>query len=122
MTEPTTRQPMKVASPKDVKKVVGNMEEAFLRCRDMGHNWRQSRVTRVPGGFERTLYCSSCKTNRNQLLSRRGVVTHSSYDYADGYQIKGLGRVQADAKSVLRLESLNRAIDHSDKDFDMADA
>jgi hypothetical protein len=102
----------KVATPKEVRSVVKDMSDEFLQCRDFGHNWRQSRVVKVKGGFERTLYCNTCKTNRDQFLSPRGEVLHTSYDYAEGYQIKGLGRVQSEAKSVLRLQSLNRAIEH----------
>lgn len=119
MSAPTIiRAPMKVATVRDVKRAVRDMDDAYLRCRDMGHNWRQARVEKVGRGYERTLYCSSCKTNRHQTLNRYGVVETNHYSYADGYQIKGLGRVNGDAKSALRLASLQNAIDHSSRHAD----
>lgn len=98
----------KVASVKDVKSAVHDLAEEHLRCRDIGHVWHQYRVKRVRGGFERSMFCRSCKTNKHQFLSTRGEILASNYTYNEGYQFRGLGRVQADGKSVLRLESLNR--------------
>lgn len=118
MSAPTTvHPPVKMATRNEVRRVAREMDEAFLRCRDMGHNWRQSRVEKVGRGYERTLYCSGCKTNRMQTLDSRGAVTHTRYDYAEGYQIKGIGRM-GDAKGALRLVSLQNAIDHSSRHED----
>lgn len=110
----------KVASVKDVKTAVHGLAEEFLRCRDIGHVWHQYRVKRVRGGYERSMFCRSCKTNKHQFLSSKGDILASNYTYNDGYQFRGLGRVQADGKSVLRLESLTRIMDKGGIEFDPA--
>lgn len=104
------RHKIKVASPKEVRSAVDHLTEEFLRCRDIGHVWVQYKVKRVRGGYERSLYCRSCKASKHQFVSGRGEILASSYVYSDGYQFKGIGRVQSEGKAVLRLESLDRTI------------
>lgn len=101
---------IKVASPKEVRSAVDHLTEEFLRCRDIGHVWVQYKVKRVRGGYERSLYCRSCKASKHQFVSGRGEILASSYVYSDGYQFRGIGRVQSEGKAVLRLESLDRTI------------
>jgi hypothetical protein len=101
---------IKVASPKEVRSAVDHLTEEFLRCRDIGHVWVQYKVKRVRGGFERSLYCRSCKASKHQFVSGRGEILASSYVYSDGYQFRGIGRVQSEGKAILRLESLDRTI------------
>lgn len=109
----------KVASPKEVRAAVVKMPETFLRCRDLGHTWLQYRVKRIRGGFERDLFCRSCKTNKHMFISPKGEILASNYSYNEGYQIVGLGRIQAEGKSVLRLEALDRVM--ADGEFDLGD-
>lgn len=116
-TASVTKQ--KVASPKEVRAAVVKMPETFLRCRDLGHTWLQYRVKRIRGGFERSLFCRSCKTNKHMFISPKGEILASNYVYNDGYQIQGLGRIQAEGKSVLRLEALDRIM--VDGEFDLGD-
>ena len=115
----TTKSGQKVASPKDVRQAVVKMPETFLRCRDLGHTWLQYRVKRIRGGFERDLFCRSCKTNKHMFISPKGEILASNYVYNEGYQITGLGRIQAEGKSVLRLEALDRVV--ADGEFDLGD-
>jgi len=116
-TAQTTKH--KVASPKEVRAAVVKMPETFLRCRDLGHTWLQYRVKRIRGGFERSLFCRSCKTNKHMFISPKGEILASNYVYNDGYQIQGMGRIQAEGKSVLRLESLDRVL--AEGEFDLGD-
>jgi len=119
---PTTtsgRKKIKVATPKQVRGAVHHLTEEFLRCRDIGHVWVQYKVKRVRGGFERSLYCRSCKGSKHQFVSGRGEILASSYVYSDGYQFKGIGRVQSEGKAVLRLESLDRTIKLTGGDLDI---
>lgn len=101
----------KVASRADVKAAAKNLSEGFIACRDVGHTWRQFRVVRVRGGYNRDLFCPTCKTNRHEFISRTGEKLSTGYTYPDGYQFKGMGRVQGDGRNVLRLESVVRVLD-----------
>lgn len=118
MATVAVRRKSKVATPKDVRGVAGKMPEEFLRCRDLNHVWAQYRVKRVRGGYERSLYCRSCKTAKHQFISPRGEILAGHYTYNDGYQIKGLGRIQADSKAVLRLEALDRSLRSGEVEID----
>lgn len=101
----------KVASRADVKAAAKSLPEEFVSCRDVGHTWRQFRVIRVRGGYNRDLFCPTCKTNRHEFISRTGEKLSTSYTYPDGYQFKGMGRIQGDGRNVLRLESVVRVLD-----------
>ena len=114
------RLKVKVATPKDVRSAIDNYGEDYLRCRDIGHVWVQYKVKRVRGGYERSLYCRSCKANKHQFVSGKGEILASSYVYNDGYQFRGIGRVQSEGKAVMRLESLDRVIrNHGGADFEV---
>lgn len=87
--------------------VIDTMKLEHIQCRDFAHAWRPYTARRmITGGFEQTLRCSRCYTRRIRELDRRGGVVHSGYDYADGYVIKGLGRVTGSEKDHLRLKSI----------------
>jgi hypothetical protein len=109
-TATSGRKKIKVATPKEVRSAVHHLTQEHLRCRDIGHVWVQYKVKRVRGGFERSLYCRSCKASKHQFVSGRGEILASNYVYDDGYQFQGIGRVQSEGKAVLRLESLDRTI------------
>lgn len=115
----TGRKKIRVASAREVRTAVHGLIQEHLRCRDIGHVWVQYKVSRVRGGFERSLYCRSCKANKHQFVSGRGEILASSYIYSDGYQFKGIGRVQSEGKAVLRLESLERVIKITGGDLDV---
>lgn len=101
----------KIATPKAVRTEAAGMSDSFLRCRDIGHQWRMYFQKKAGKGFERRLYCPSCKTARFVVINGYGEVVSNHYRYDTGYQLKGLGRVQGRAKSVLRLESISRTND-----------
>jgi len=39
-------------------------------------------------------------------MSRTGALLDSKYDYADGYTVKGLGRLSGVDRDVIRLQSI----------------
>lgn len=102
---------IKIASRADVKSAAKKLPEGFISCRDIGHTWRQFRVIRVRGGFNRDLFCPTCKTNRHEFISRTGEKLSTGYTYPEGYQVKGMGRIVGDGRSVIRLESVVRVLD-----------
>lgn len=112
MSAPANAQ--KVATPKEVRTLAHSLVEEFLHCRDYGHIWRQANVERIRGGFERTLFCRSCKQNKFQVLNSRGEIVKEKRDYTEGYLIKGMGRMNVDGKSILRLESVLRAVQEAE--------
>lgn len=69
----------------------------FLECRDMRHSWRvhhQFSPVNSTGSsvkfLERTLRCTRCHTERQDVLSARTFDRVStSYVYPQGYTIKG---------------------------------
>lgn len=104
------------AALEEVAGLAEAMPDRFLECRDMGHNWRRytADLTTVEGGsvYERTLRCSRCRTLRKQTLSLTGTILSTSYDYADGYQLEGVGRIIGDGRDALRLASITRDLKH----------
>lgn len=114
MASSKQRQPTKFADVKEVKKAARGMEDAFVHCRTMGHVWAQRTVEHVKEGFYQLLGCKTCPTTKEQIINRRGEIIHSHINYAEGYLIKGLGRLRADTKAVLRLESVKRYLKETD--------
>jgi hypothetical protein len=108
------RQPVRYAEVKDVRKAAKSMDDAFVHCRTMGHVWAQRTVEHVKEGFFQVLGCKTCPTTKEQVINRRGEIIASKTNYAEGYLIKGLGRLRADTKSVLRLESVKRYLKEAD--------
>lgn len=85
----------------------------------MGHTWHPWRAFFVPKGnfYERSLRCGRCKTVRRQHLAMNGQVLSTAYEYADGYQApKGVGRLDTDARSVMRLTSTLRLLGEDEVD------
>lgn len=98
----------KVADVAEVEALAATLSENFILCRDFGHTWKISSIVRAGKGYDRNLFCPRCKTNRTQKLGLSGDVMDSSYQYQEGYQFKGLGRMLSDGRSALRLEALHR--------------
>lgn len=99
------------AQPDAVKEFAEGLNDGFLFCREMGHNWRPWSAGRhEDGGFERILRCNRCKTRRYQQINVYGTILSGRYEYPEGYQSKGLGRIVGDGRGALRLVSIARAI------------
>lgn len=99
----------KLASKRDIARAASSLSDNYLRCRDIGHQWRLYYQKKHGSNIVRQMYCPSCKTNRKTKINRYGEVVSNSYDYTDGYLIQGLGRLQGRTKSMLRVEAINRA-------------
>lgn len=104
----------KVASREDVKHLAEELSEAYLHCRDYGHQWRMANAERKGRTRTRTMFCPSCKYNKYQTFDSRGVLIEQKHDYPEGYLIKGLGRIVGDTKGLIRLESIDRMIEKSE--------
>jgi hypothetical protein len=108
------RRPLTVVDRTDpnfrLDAVVDGMRVEHLQCRDFGHSWRPFTARQVKHIYEQQLRCSRCHTLRKRLLSMRGEVLSSSYEYADSYVIKGLGRIVGDEKDHLRLASILKLV------------
>lgn len=93
----------------EVEEFAAGLKETFLYCRELGHNWKPyTAASGEGGGFVRTLRCVRCRTRRVQELNSRGAIISNHYEYAEGYQAKGLGRIVGEGRDMLRLESLTR--------------
>jgi hypothetical protein len=90
----------------------GELTDSHLLCRDIGHSWRPAHAGIGEGGaWERVLRCQRCRTERQQTVQRDGAVYGNSYSYPVGYLApKGLGAYDSDARSSLRLASLQRLV------------
>lgn len=106
------------ADVKVVRALAKDMPDAFLQCRDLGHNWRAQSAAEAPAKarkagvfYERTLVCPRCDTQRHQQLSRRGQVVSNSYSYPQGYETpQGTGRIAGEARDVLRITGILRVV------------
>lgn len=105
------------ADPRDVTEWAHDLSTSHLECRDMRHSWRPRGAKWLPevGVYERTRRCSRCKTERRETLSEGGAVLSRSYNYPDGYQTEGIGRLAGDSLDALRLASLQRELDGNGK-------
>lgn len=110
--EPTIKERPGFANVGEVGAFAADLPENFLLCREMGHNWRPWAAQWSPQEqcYERILRCTRCKTERHQTLTNRGGVVTSHYQYPEGYQHKGFGRISGEGRDLLRLESITRAI------------
>lgn len=92
-----------------VKQIAARLSDNYLFCRDFGHEWKLYRQRPNGRNIERDMWCPSCKTNRKQIVNRRGEVVKNRYDYDPSYLISGFGHLGLRGKSVLRVESINRS-------------
>lgn len=98
------------ASEGDVEDFAATLSDAYLQCRELGHNWRPHTAGRYKdGGFRRTLRCPRCRTKKHQELSSRGQIMGSThYTHPDGYLTHGMGRIVGEGRDILRLASIMR--------------
>lgn len=98
------------ANTDDVRAFAEELPDKFLHCREMNHNWRPFDVgSHKDGGYERTLRCSRCYTRKVQHLDSAGMpVGGTRYEYPEGYQSDGLGRIVGEGRGALRLASITR--------------
>jgi hypothetical protein len=95
----------------DLEQFIDGMKLEHIQCRDFAHSWRPYNARRTEHGtYEQTLRCTRCRTLRIRELNHRGAILSSSYDYAEGYVVKGLGRIVGEDKDHLRLLSVMKVL------------
>lgn len=101
------------ADDDEVRDFASGLTDSFLLCREIGHNWRPffARWDPDENAYQRTLRCVRCKTQRHQWMSSSGSMLGNHYEYAEGYQHKGLGRIVGEGRDHLRLESIQRLVE-----------
>lgn len=98
-----------------VESFAHSLPDRYVRCRELGHVWRPrtARWISAERVYERVLHCTSCRTEKLQLVNSQGHIISSHYRYADRYlaqHVKGLG---GGARDVYRLEAINRWLSHN---------
>lgn len=100
------------ATPEDVAAAIEGWGADVKECRAYGHQWVPSTATysRDNRSIYTTQTCGrlsadgeSHATRHAELNARTGAVLNSHITYAEGYLVKGLGRVTGDAKGAIRL-------------------
>ena len=97
-----------------VDAAIADLDESSLQCRDFGHSWRPYSAEFVAARrqYVERLQCGRCSTLRVRLLDGRGAQLASHYDYADGYLVKGLGRLTGEDRDAVRLAGVQLLLDH----------
>lgn len=92
----------------DLDAAISHMDLEFIQCRDFGHSWRPYSARWLPSEncYESQLRCARCKAIRTRWLSRTGSQVGGGYDYADGYLVKGIGRLTGTDRDKIRLASV----------------
>lgn len=98
------------AEPAEVATFAEQLADNFLECRLLQHNWRPFTARWNSGAYDVVHRCNRCYTRRVQVINARGFVIKSHYEYAEGYQHEGLGRIVGDGRAALRLESVQRVV------------
>lgn len=105
-------------APMPVERFAQTLSPRVLHCRELGHNWKPStvRFDQERHGYERTLRCANCRTERRQTLDARGHVVSNRYVYPEGYLTAGRVESGNISRDVFRMESINRWLEsHTSK-------
>jgi hypothetical protein len=64
---------------------VEDIADAYLLCRDLGHDWQPFDVHITRREIQRSLRCQHCPTIRHQTLTRDGYIIpgRSRYEYPE---------------------------------------
>lgn len=91
-----------------ISDAVETMPATFVYCRDFGHAWRPWRTRWIDKErvYSSELRCTRCHTVRERLISASGGIVSSHYEYAEGYQIHGLGQLSSGDRDTIRLASM----------------
>ena len=88
------------------------ISEASLTCRDYRHSWRPKNARVVERGYERTLQCRSCGTQRVEVLHGTGQLLTRRYHYPEGFLLPKGTTIDMDE---VRIEATLRLIDKATK-------
>jgi hypothetical protein len=86
----------------------GRLTDKQLHCRELGHVWRPFTASYEPDAraYVRTLRCSSCRTERHQVLDSSGHVISNGYSYPNGYLAANVA--PGLTRDTFRLEAVMR--------------
>lgn len=107
----------KNATPEDAQEAAAEWTYAVLQCRTLGHAWQQSHAVHVARlKFWRVHFTCTrgCGVTRIQEWSERGEIYASwiNYPVVNGrhtYLTNGIGRINGEAKGMLRISAVLRA-------------
>lgn len=99
-------------TPVAVDVFASRLSDRALHCRELGHTWRPLAASwdAEARAFDRRLRCSSCRTERRQVLSARGGVLSNRYVYPAGYLATNVEGMTG-ARDLFRLEAVLRTLD-----------
>lgn len=95
----------KTAAQRDAEAAVHEYDDVYLTCRGLQHVWRVVGFYRNNGSVRRVLDCERCGTQRSDDWRLNGERWPSRYQYAPGYQLKGVHVALSD----VRREMISRA-------------
>jgi len=89
-------------------KALATLKPDYMECRDYGHPWRPYSARFIPKlrEYEQTLRCDRCGTERFRTLNAHGHIMGTSYAYAEGYLVAGLGVLSSTDRDYLRLANV----------------
>jgi hypothetical protein len=90
---------------------LGEVEEAFILCRALGHQWDQFQPLRrrAAWGTLLSLRCDRCGCERHDTIDSLGEISAREYKHPDGYKVAGEVRGDRVTRAELRLEMLKRS-------------
>lgn len=103
---------VRFVSADEAEKIAEELPDHFLMCRELPHAFMPFNATMDRHGIiERTLRCVRCQTRRIMgVNSANGEILFSKYEYPDGYLLKGVGRLSAEGRNVMRRASLSNTV------------
>lgn len=102
-------------APVQADTFASRLSDKALHCRELGHVWRPLVASweEDARAFHRRLRCTSCRTERVQVLSARGHVLSNRYLYPDGYLATHVVGMTG-ARDLFRLEAVLRTLGDSE--------
>jgi hypothetical protein len=103
--------------PHTLEAAVQGLRPEFLQCRDYGHAWRKFTAKWLPSFnlYDVREKCMRCDTTRARSIGRHGERLGAQYEYPDGYQMTGMGRLSGDDRDVIRLASVLHVLDDDEE-------
>jgi hypothetical protein len=111
MAATRAKRALRVVDPhtQELTAAVTAMTDEMLECRDIQHSYRKWSTRWIPKDreYESQLKCQRCGSIRSRRIDgRTGEIVASSYQYAEGYLVKGLGRLTGSDRGYIRLQSM----------------
>jgi hypothetical protein len=69
------------------RSVMRDYPNEFVDCRDMGHVWSVSTLTKNGTVLDRTLVCERCSMERSEVISQYGTILTRHYYRPENYTL-----------------------------------